>query len=413
MIPIAPRRAVAGPRAGIAALALAAPLLTLLACGTADEVAPADAVVADTALLSADAVAIGQFELAGVTEAEWRDSWHVPARVSLDPAATQPLGSIVEGRVLEIKVFPGDRVRAGEIVAVIHSHEVMDARQQLSAARAATVTADSAAAVAQAAAGRAERLLAARAVSQSELERSRAASTAANAARDAAHAELERATAFVDHLVGPGTPPGMEEHAALIRSPFDGVVTGRDAQPGQVVLVGQPLVTVAREGQLGVVLRLPEEAVASVAMGVPVRFSVPAYPGRTFEARVSRIAPVVDSLSRAIEVWAAVRGDGQRLLRAEMTADAELLGAAGAKVLAVPMGSVQVMEGDTVVVLGTRLGEGLLLEARPVRVGRRTSLLAEILGGLAKGDSVLSAGAAIGKAEILKRRAGGEGGSDH
>ena len=77
------------------------------------------------------------------------------------------------------------------------------------------------------------------------------------------------------------------------------------------------------------------------------------------------------------------------------------------------MGSVQVMEGDTVVVLGTRLGEGLLLEARPVRVGRRTSLLAEILGGVVKGDSVLSTGAAIGKAEILKRRAGEEGGSDH
>jgi RND family efflux transporter MFP subunit len=207
-----------------------------------------------------------------------------------------------------------------------------------------------------------------------------------------------------------------EEHAALIRAPFDGVVTGREAQPGQVVLVGQPLVTIAREGMLGVVLRLPEEAVASVAMGGTVRFTVPAYADRTFEARVSRIAPVVDSLSRAIEIWAAVRGDGQRLLRAEMTADAELLGASsagGAKVLTVPMGAVQVMEGDTVVVLASRMGEGMLLEARPVRLGRRTSLLAEVLGGVATGDSVLGAGAAIGKAEILKRRAGGEGGDSH
>ena len=382
-----------------------------LACGGAAEATPEAVAVADTALLSAESVEIGQFALEAVSEGEWRDAWHVPARVSLDPAATQPLGSIVEGRVLEIRVFPGERVRQGDIVAVIHSHEVMDARQRIVAARAASISADSAASTADAASGRAERLLAARAMSVAEVERARAARTAADANRDAARAELARAEAFVEHLVGAGTPPGTDEHAALIRAPFDGVVTGRDAQAGQVVLVGQPLVTVAREGMLGVMLRLPEEAVASVSMDVPVRFTVPAYAGRTFEARVSRISPVVDSLSRAIEVWAAVRGDGQRLLRAEMTADAELFGGRGEKVLNVPAAAVQMMGGDTVVILGTRLGAGLLLEARPVRVGRRTSQLAEILGGVSAGDSVVTTGAAVGKAEIQKRRAGGEGGA--
>jgi len=381
-----------------------------LACGGDAEVTVESAVAADTALLTADAVAIGQFALAAVSEGEWRDSWHLPARVSLDPAATQPLGSIVEGRVLEIRVFPGERVRAGDIVAVIHSHEVMDARQRIVAARSASISADSAASATAAAAGRAERLLTARAVSVAEVEGARAARTAADASRDAARAELVRAEAFVEHLVGSGTPPGTEEHAALIRAPFDGVVTGRDAQAGQVVLIGQPLVTVAREGRLGVLLRLPEEAIASVSMDGPVRFTVPAYPGRAFDARVSRISPVVDSLSRAIEVWATVRGDGQRLLRAEMTADAELFGARGGKGLHVPAAAVQMMDGDTVVIVGTRIGEGLLLEARPVKVGRRTSQLVEILGGVGVGDSVLTSGAALGKAEIQKRRSGGEGG---
>ena len=406
-------RSVRRPARRARALLAAGALALVTACGgAAEEAAPAEAAVADTALLSAEAVAIARFELAAVAEQEWRDAWHVPSHVSLDPNATQPLGSIVEGRVLEVRVVPGDRVREGDIVAVIHSHEVMDARQRIVAARAASISADSAAGVADAAAGRAERLFAAKAVSQAELERARAARTAADAQRDAAKAELVRAEAFVEHLVGSGTPPGTEEHAALIRAPFAGVVTGRDAQPGQVVLVGQPLVTVAREGTLGVTMRLPEEAVASAALGVPVRFTVPAYPDRTFEARVSRVSPVVDSLSRAIEVWAEVRGEGQRLLRAEMTADAELLGARGAKVLAVPSGAVQEMEGDTVVVLGTRMGEGMLLEARRVRTGRRTSTIVELLDGVKAGDSVVTTGAAIGKAEIIKRRSGGEG-ADH
>lgn len=392
-------------------LPLGALMGALTACGGPPETATDGAVVADTALVAPEAVAIGGFELAAVTETEWRDAWQMPAHVSLDPGATQPLGSIVEGRVLEVRVFPGDKVRAGEIVAAIHSHEVMDARQALAAAQAGRITADSAATVAEAAAGRAERLLAARALSPAEVERAKAARAAAVAARAAAHAELERAEAMMAHLLGDAPAPGVDEHAALIRAPFDGVITGRAVQPGQVVLIGQPLVTVAREGRLGILMHLPEEAVASVARDVPVRFTVPAYPDRTFRARVLRIAPVVDSLSRAMEVWAAIEGEGQRLLRAEMTANAELEGARGARVLAVPAGAVQVMDGDTVVVVARRVGDGMLLEVRAVRLGRRSTDRAELLGGVAVGDSVLDRGAAIGKAELLKRRAarGGAG----
>ncbi|MBV6522470.1 MAG: hypothetical protein MNPFHGCM_02618 [Gemmatimonadaceae bacterium] len=383
-----------------------------LACGGSNEPASVAATVPDTALLSAEAVKIGQFQLSGVHETEWRDAWQVPGRVTVDPGDSQSLGSIVEGRVLEVRVFPGDRVKTGEIVAVIHSHEVMDARQRIVAARADAVSADSAAVVMEAAAARAERLFAAKAMSQAELERTRAARVAAGATREAADAELERAKAFVEHLVGSGTPPGVDEHAALIRAPFDGIVTRREVSPGQVVLLGQPLVTVAREGRLGVLLRLPEEAVGSAAIDVPVRFSVPAYPGRTFDARVRRISPVVDSLSRAVDVWALATPEGQRALRAEMTADAELLGVRGTKVLAVPANAVQVMGGDTVVVVGTRLGEGLLIEARAVRLGRRTSVLAEVLAGVGVGDSVVERGAALAKAEIVKRRAPTEGGHE-
>lgn len=384
--------------------------LVSTACG--DDAAPEAeaAVAADTAMLSSEAVRIGGFELAAAAEEPWRDAWQLAARVTLDPASTQPLGSVVEGRVLEVRVFPGDRVRAGDVLVTVHSHEVMAARQQLVAARTGATSADSAAATAESAAARAERLLAAKAIAVADVERARSARTTAMGAREAAHAEFDRAVAFLDHLVGSGTPEGMDEHAALLRAPFDGVITGREVQPGQVVLVGQPLVSVARDAALGVLMRLPEEASAAVAVGAPVRFSVPAFAGRLFEARVTRVAPVVDSMSRAIEVFARATGEAQRLLRAEMTADAELLGTGASKALSVPAMSVQVMEGDTVVIRATRLGEGMLLEAVPVRLGRRTSLRMEIVAGLAAGDSVLAKGAAVGKSEILRRQGGGEGG---
>ena len=130
-------------------LPMGALLSVLTACGGTPEAATDGAAVADTALVAPEAVAIAGFELAAVAETEWRDAWQMPAHVSLDPGATQPLGSIVEGRVLEVRVFPGDRVRQGDIVAAIHSHEVMDARQALAAAQAGRITADSAATVAE------------------------------------------------------------------------------------------------------------------------------------------------------------------------------------------------------------------------------------------------------------------------
>jgi RND family efflux transporter MFP subunit len=394
-------------------IALTSLVLVSAACGGSEEAAQeATTTVADTALLSAQAVEIGQFSLVGVEESEWRDAWHAPARLTLDPASTQPLGSVVEGRVLEVRVFPGDRVTEGQPLALIHSHEVMDARQRLIASRGAARAADSAATVATNAAARAERLLAAKAMSSSDVERARSNSVAAVAAREAADAEAIRAEGFLEHLIGHGDTDGIDDHAAVVRAPFAGVVTGRQVQPGQVVLIGQPLLTVARESVLGVQMNLPEEAIASIAPDVQVRFKVPAYRDRIFDARVTRISPVVDSMSRAVEVWARISGDGQRLLRAEMTADAELIGARGAKVLAVPASAVQMSDGDTIVVVASHVGEGLLIESRPVRIGRRTSLLVEILGGVAKGDSVLDRGAAIGKAEIAKRRGGGEG-ADH
>ncbi|WKW13108.1 efflux RND transporter periplasmic adaptor subunit [Pseudogemmatithrix spongiicola] len=389
-------------------------LVSLAACGTDQPEAAAEAgAVADTALIDAAALRIGGFTLAAASNEAWREAWRLPAHVSYDPNDAQPLGSLVEGRVLEVRAYPGDRVREGDVLVVVHSHEMMDARQRLVAARAASTSADSNLAVAQQAVGRGERLLAAKAIATAEVERLRAARTAAVATRDAAHAELERAEGYVKHLIGDGPTGNADEHAALVRAPFDGVVTGRAALPGQVVLVGQELITVARGAGLGVVMRLPEEAIAGVRTGEAVRFRVPAYPGRTFDARITRIAPVVDSTSRAIEVWARAAADAQSLLRAEMTADAELLGADGAPTLSVPAEAVQLFEGDTVVVRGTRLGEGMLIEAVPVRVGRRTSQRAEILAGLAVGDSVVTRGAALAKAEILKRQGAGEGGHDH
>lgn len=386
---------------------------------------PAAATVPDTALLTPDAVSVAGFATDSARLVPWRTSWVTPARLALDPATTQPLGSLVQGRVLRVLALPGDRVRRGQVLLTLHSEEMLTARAQLTQAEAGVQQAASDARVATAAAARADRLFAARAGALADVERARGTLADAAAARRRAQAELTRARAYYAHLVGEGPPPPRDPgggHAdgldVLVRAPYNGVVVSRAVQPGEVVNVGAPLVTVARPGALALVLRLPEQALGGARPGAEVRFTVPAYPGRAFIARVTRVAPALDSLSRTAEVLAAVpnaNGD----LKAEMTAAAELVGPAGGQTLAVPAAAVQEFQGDTVVVTARRApnGAGVVLQAVPVRAGRRAQGLAEILSGVAPGTAVVTDGAAVAKAEIQRRRdqrsggaAGGEGG---
>ena len=100
-------------------------LLSLLgltaACSAADPVdehldaAPA----ADTATVLAASVAIGGFTLVPVESLPWAETWRVVGRLVSDPASTSPIGSIVEGRIAELRALPGERVRAGDVLALI------------------------------------------------------------------------------------------------------------------------------------------------------------------------------------------------------------------------------------------------------------------------------------------------------
>jgi cobalt-zinc-cadmium efflux system membrane fusion protein len=339
----------------------------------------------------------------------WRESFALPARLVLDPASTQPLGAFAEGRVTRVLVQPGDRVSAGQAVVLIHSHEMMDARAAMSRADAGLASAEAAARTAVAAGARAERLFAAKALSQADLERARAAAAEGEAELVRAKAERARADGMVQHLVGSGpAPAGVDEHEVVVRAPSSGTVISRNVQPGSVVLVGQPMLTIGRVDGLQLLLNVPEQALAAARVGADVQFTVTAYPGETFTARMVRVAPAVDSLTRTIEAWAAVADPAHRL-RAEMFANAALLGPAGTRTIAVPAGAVQALEGDTVVVVTEQRGEGMWLSARPVRIGRRTPMMAEVLAGVDPGTAVIVRGAAVAKAELLKRRAAAGG----
>ncbi len=386
-------------------------LTSVLACGgdppaESSPDAPSVDAGGDTALLGARTVQIANFELVPVRRVAWRDATPVPARLVLAPTGTQRLGAIAEGRVTRVQVLAGDYVREGDVLVRIHSHEMMDARARLAQARIARQQADADVRLAQSQADRAERLHTARALALADLERARTHLLDVQSRRDVAQAELERALAYEEHLQGDGPlPKDYDEHEVLVRSPIDGVVVSREAQEGVVVTVGAPLLTVSRTRDLWLLAQVPEQAAEAARVGSELSFTVASVPGRVFTASVLRVAPIVDSITRTIELQAAVRGQDPAL-RAEQYATAELLTAAGPPVLVVPTAALQTVDGDTVVITADRRGEGLKLETVRVRVGRRTASFAELLAGADTTRPVVVSGAAIAKAEILKRRGG-------
>ncbi len=383
--------------------------LLAVACGGAsdDANAAADASAvptADTATLSAKMVAIGGFTYDSARLIPWQSSVTVPGRLMLDPSALATIGSITEGRITQVLVRVGDRVHAGQVLVLIHSHEIMDARSALASATARLAAAEAERDLANSAADRATRLLEAKAMSKAEVERAEVGRRVAAATYQQAIAERNRALAMIDHLVGTGNVPALaDEHDVLIRTPIGGVVTSRDAQPGTVVLPGAPLVSVGNPDRLQLQMHLSADAAAGVQVGATVRFALTETPTTKMFAIVSRVAPTVDTVTRTIEVIAVPNG-ASRGARAESFVQAELFGTGGSPALVVPSSAVQALEGDTVVIVADQRGEGLHIQAVRVRTGRRAGDRTEILSGILPGRRVIAGSAAIAKAELIKRR---------
>lgn len=383
--------------------------LFAVACGGASDAANAAAdasavPTADTATLSAKTVAIGGFTYDSARLMPWQSSVTVPGRLMLDPSALATIGSITEGRITQVLVRVGDRVHAGQVLVLIHSHEIMDARSALASATARLSAAEAERDLASSAADRATRLLEAKAMSKAEVERAEVGRRVAAATYQQAIAERNRALAMIDHLVGTGNVPALaDEHDVLIRTPIGGVVTSRDAQPGTVVLSGAPLLSVGNPDRLQLQMHLSADAAAGVQVGATVRFALTETPTTKMLAIVTRVAPTVDTVTRTIEVIAVPNG-ASRGARAESFVQAELLGTGGSPALVVPSSAVQALEGDTVVIVADQRGEGLHIQAVRVRTGRRAGDRTEILSGILPGRRVIAGSAAIAKAELIKRR---------
>ena len=344
--------------------------------------------------LSPEAIERGRIAIGPVSIHSFRQTLEATGRLALNEDAAARVGTIVTGRVTRVLATVGDFVKKGQALIYIHSHELLDARASAAKARAAVTEREKALAYAKAELERADRLLAAKAVSKREQAQAAANVAAAAAELEQARAELARASEWLEHL----TAPHDSHDDIVIYSPITGVVLKRNVTLGTVVNEASDLMVVANLDTLWAIAEAPQQQAASARVGQRVEIKVSTFGDRRFTGRVVHIGETLNPETRTAQVRCLVhnpRGD----LKPEMYATISITSEKEEGVVAAPGEAVIEMQGERVVFVS--LGEGLF-EKKPVQTGRQQNGLIEIMGGLKQDERVVTRGGFFIKSEFLK-----------
>ena len=267
----------------------------------------------------------------------------VTATGSVQPTTQVDISSELSGSLATVEVDYNDRVTVGQVLARLDDtkprSQVLTAEAQLGAARASLAQAQAA-----------EREASAYYEAQSELDKrgqsSRLSLVTQEAARDKAQAAVAAATADVALAEAHLAESRADLERTVIRSPIDGVVLDRAAEPGQIVassLNAPVLFTLAEDlARMELQVDIDEADIGRIAVGNPATFTVDAYPGRSFPATIAavRYAPeTVDGVVTFKAILAVDNADG--VLRPGMTATSTISVALVADTLKIPDAAVR------------------------------------------------------------------------
>lgn len=295
----------------------------------------------------------------------------IPAVGTLAPRKAAQLGSQVAGRVEEVFVEIGDAVKAGDPLVRLDSkfYQIdLDQRHaELDAAKVRAAQSNSTLTRHQEISAKNPQAISAQAVDE------------ARSASELAQAELAQSQQAL---------LGAEErlYEAVIRAPFDGVITERLVDPGDPVTTTfvTQVMKIEQLDELELLFTLPQEVFGQVREGTPVQFQVSGVDELNGSGKVDLIYPALDEATRTFRCRAIINNPKLRfrpgMLMKVMAVVGEAKGA-----LSVPKGAV-FQRGDAEAV---RVATNDGFEERLVKVGVRGVALLEIAEGLSEGDKVL------------------------
>src|SRR6195256_1654866 len=182
----------------------------------------------------------------------------------------------------------------------------------------------------------------------------------------------------------------------LVRAPFDGELGVRRVEVGQFLTAGTQIVTLTDLSMLYLNFTVTEKDSGNLKVGQTVRILVDAYPGRTFEGKITTIEPQIASDTRNIRVQATI-ANPDKILKSGMFATTTVVLPDKPPVVTVPETAVDyTLYGDSVYLITEKKeddGKTSLTAVRTfVQTGNRIAGRAEIRKGLKPGDRVVAVG---------------------
>ena len=311
---------------------------------------------------------------------------------------TYSIGPTVAGRVSQLDVDVGDRVRAGQLLGKMDPVDLNDKitaqRASLNGAQAnvlaiEALTRDAAAhkAFAETQAKRYEQLLQIRATSEEILATQQQNLQTAVAAWDAARATLDAARqAFSNSRANLETLIAQRANLNLL-APVAGLVTARDVNPGTTVVAGSPVVEMVDPKSLWVNVRFDQLSSAGLHAGLPVRVVLRSRSRQFLTGHVLWVDPLADSVTE--ETLAKIVFDRipQPLPPLGELAEATVALPEQASAPVVPNASIQRVDGQS----GVWLIENSGLRFIPLKLGMSDlDGHVQILQGLKAGDQIVA-----------------------
>ena len=272
------------------------------------------------------------------------------------------------GSVLQTYVDQGQSVASGSVLARIEAGGTDDSYLS---ARSSVTAAQNSLAIATRELSRAQRLHEAGAIAERELEMARATVTNARAVLADARARMASAAKQLGN--------------ATVRAPFAGVIGQKSVSPGDVIQPGTLLFSVVDPGSMRLEAAIPVDQLRDVRVGLPVRFTVTGYGDREFLGRVTRVSPVVDPVTRQVQIVASIPNAGRALVGGLQATGR--LSTSTRNGLVAPDAAID-ERGPAPTVLRVKRG---VVERVSVGLGARDEAgeLVEIVAGLVAGDTLL------------------------
>ena len=286
------------------------------------------------------------------------------------PRIESHLGFRVGGKIISRKVELGTVVKRGQVLMQLDPQDLALAQAQ---AKAGLTAAESNRDLAMAELKRYQELRKKNFVAATVLD-------AKDVAYKAAQSSYEQALAAYKNQSNQASYANLE-------SDVDGVVTSVDAEVGQVVAAGAPVIRVAQSGDMDVVVGVPENKINMIRQMSDINVSLWAQPSKILSAKLRELSPIADPATRTYAAKVILPPDATDV-HLGMTATVTFVARNPNQVIKVPMTALLQSKAGTSVWV---VNQGVVHQV-PVQIAGAAGEDVLIAGGVSNGQTIVTAG---------------------